>query len=347
MTQKRDIQISVYKYFASLMIMACHFYRLGLGGGYPLYGAYIYVEFFFMLTGYYTTKHFDARSSEADSLDEAMHRALVYTKLKFVRYIPFVLAAVSAEYMLEMFFSLQQGSAAVINSFVGFPMEVFMLTSIFPYSKQYPKLAPIWYLSAAFIIFPIFCFFIQQKQKQILLYIEALLPLLYYGYFGLYGIRDYPHDLLRAACGMLLGGLVYHLSGYLHKCSFLKKNRLFRGIEIICFLIPLLFAYRNDSFGCLILFCFLANLCVHFSGIGGTVSASVLSKLACALDRQSLLIFLNHWVVATYIGFYQMERSVGSRILYYYVSVVLLSVAEDFAAKQLKTMICIRNGDGK
>ena len=87
------------------------------------------------------------------------------------------------------------------------PFELFLLTS--GILGVFPKLVPIWYLSSMFLVFPLFILIIQNKNRKFLFIISYSIPLFYYGFTGVIGKREWPHDLLRAFSCMLLGVFVF------------------------------------------------------------------------------------------------------------------------------------------
>ena len=62
--------VDLWKFIAAVMIMIHHLYYLSPafeGKDYPGYFAWIYVEFFFILTGFFTYRHF-ARSDKQENI---------------------------------------------------------------------------------------------------------------------------------------------------------------------------------------------------------------------------------------------------------------------------------------
>ena len=55
---QRNGMIDIWRFIFALLIMGHHMYHLDIGESYLFQSAWIYVEFFFMLSGYFTAKHF-------------------------------------------------------------------------------------------------------------------------------------------------------------------------------------------------------------------------------------------------------------------------------------------------
>lgn len=54
----RNGMVDIWRFVFCLLIMAHHMYHIGIERIYPFQSAWIYVEFFFILSGYFTGKHF-------------------------------------------------------------------------------------------------------------------------------------------------------------------------------------------------------------------------------------------------------------------------------------------------
>lgn len=57
-TNNRSGFIDIIRFIAALLIMAHHMYNIGLQY-YPFWDCWIYTEFFLLITGYFTAKHFE------------------------------------------------------------------------------------------------------------------------------------------------------------------------------------------------------------------------------------------------------------------------------------------------
>ena len=55
---RKNSTIEIWRFVASLLIMATHMYHFGIDN-YYFRETWIFVEFFLIITGYYTAVHFD------------------------------------------------------------------------------------------------------------------------------------------------------------------------------------------------------------------------------------------------------------------------------------------------
>ena len=90
MSNSKNIRMAIvdlWKFIAAVMIMIHHLYYLAPafeGKDFPGYFSWIYVEFFFILTGYFTYRHF----ARQDSRENIVRSSLSYTWRKFKPFLP-------------------------------------------------------------------------------------------------------------------------------------------------------------------------------------------------------------------------------------------------------------------
>lgn len=313
--------IEVWRFLFMLFIMAHHMYHLGLKGGYLFRGAWVYVEFFFILTGGFTLRHFEKDRMVSSSAGDAAHEAIVYTLRKFSSFFGYVVAAVFLEYFLQGFSLLASGQLVkFVLSFQNMPFEVLLLSSS---GMINPKLAPVWYLSAMFLVMPLFCYVIQ-KYRNIFVSIGCwLLPVLYYGRVGVNSLRDWPHDMLRAFACMSLGAFAYLLGLELRKIEWKRWSKfLLTAAEVGGLALTIFFTGKNWELNKVMVLLFVIGAAVMFSGCSYT--ALVSGKLFEFLGKITLPMFLLHWAVGTLAK--KLFQTMEYRILFYYLVTILLSI---------------------
>ncbi len=154
---KKNYTIEINRFVAILIIMGHHLYRTG-AENYHFAMGWVFVEFFFILTGYFTAKHL-CKSKENNTIK--------YTFTKFKKIIGLTCIAILCEYALEFFmlyYDIGVYDLKIIREFFkDLPFELLLIGS----SYTAPKLVPVWYLSALFIVFPLFCLLFQIKHKEV------------------------------------------------------------------------------------------------------------------------------------------------------------------------------------
>ena len=126
----------------------------------PFMNNWIYVEFFLILSGFFTAKHFDRAGNENVSVT----RAVFYTVNKYKRFLPYMFAAVLLEYMVRYgHLVLKHDWTGFFTAMEDFPAEVFFLSAA---NTNGTRLSAVWYLSATFLVYPLISLIAQLKNKE-------------------------------------------------------------------------------------------------------------------------------------------------------------------------------------
>ena len=334
--------VDLWKFIAAVMIMIHHLYYLSPafeGKDYPGYFSWIYVEFFFILTGYFTYRHF----ARQDRQENIVRSSLSYTRSKFMPFLPYTTIAITLQYLLlAPYTALIQGSyRKFIYSFADYPLEVMLLGEAHG-SQQ--RLVPIWFLSAMLIVFPFTGLLSQLKNKHLILLVSGIYPLFYYGRAQL-GNRVWPDDLLRALAGLLLGVFICVLCNLIRENQLIPQSkaatRLLTASEIVCMLLAFLFIIRADkSLWRVIILLFAAGLSIMLSG--RSMTAKLQSPVIAYLGKLSMPMFIWQWVVATVIirlGQLVTLPTAVSVVLYFIgtflISAVSYHIVETFRKKRI------------
>lgn len=104
-----------------------------------------------------------------------------------------------------------------------------------------------WYLSALFIVFPIFCLFIQIRNRYYTTIISLLYILLYYGIAGVNGCYVSLGALPRVLAALCIGTFVYEIT-VIFNDYFLSANKVTLTFIELCFLFYQLLCYTKISF---------------------------------------------------------------------------------------------------
>ena len=187
------------------------------------------VDFYFILTGAFTYKHFINCPFSINLGDEA----LCYTFNKFKRF--FVLTIISVTIMCFV----RRGRLLLTNDWNGFlhsigyaPFEMIYLSSSGLVETHNP---PLWFLSAMFITLPVIVY-LMQAHRELWKILAFVLPILYFGHNGVNTERVWPNDLMRAFACMSLGTLSYIFSEKIRKyvSTSIKIKMILSAIMIAC-----------------------------------------------------------------------------------------------------------------
>lgn len=252
---------------------------------------YLLVEFFFMITGYFTFKHFQkTKTIQVDTLDIKSRKAIKYTINKFIPFLPFIFIAVLIRYTHAFIVVGGGGLPEIIRVGKNAIMDLLLLNS---QTGEYGWV--LWFLSAMFIVFPLFSLVCQSKNKNFLYIIIALSSIIYYFNFfnsNIYGV--YP--LVRAFMGLSLGILVYAISENIKTMK--TSSNIITSVWVFCILCSLALLYIDPTspnmnvFRPTIILLFIIILSILLSMKMRITSLSI--KAFDYLEKISLVLFLMH-----------------------------------------------------
>lgn len=320
-SQKRNALVDLWRFLGMLIIMGHHQYRLGISD-YPLANGWIFVEFYFILTGYLTTAHFDR--SSVQGLESMAQNAVSYTLRKFLPLMPFAWAAMLIEYGFQFvteYLMAGKGISEIASFLCDLPFEMLLVNSTY----MDPHLTPVWFLSAMFLVFPLFCLLLQAAGRHTLLIVSSVIPLLFYSIFGVFQYWHFPLHLLRAISAMLLGTLAFEANQLLLPRVYERLSRRWlTAVHLVCLLLPVFACWR--SIGYLLrptLFCFVFGTAVTLSGAS---PLAFKNKWMVYLGKISMPLYLFHWSVAGILSVIPSGISKGALIFLYYALSVLAAI---------------------
>lgn len=324
----RFASVDLWKFMASIFIMIQHTYQIGgMGREYHFYSAYIYVEFFYMITGYLTMKHFD----ETDGKGNRCEHAILYTVKKFAPFLIYVIPATLLQYGLECYNIIRLSEHISVVELLEFCQDLpldLLLICIF---KGMPKVKPLWFLSAMLVVFPVFCSLIQMKNKHLLMILAPLPLCIFYGSDSLMNETLVLEPLIKA-CACLLGGAFIYLLLHQFGTEWKSRNKmLLTVVEVLSLLFTVLCTCENWLFTQSILLCFFVTLILSFSG--KTYTANIRGKWIHKLGEISFSIYVWQWFVATVVQSFCSGWADYLRVEVYYVGTLLLAVLYDCLVK--------------
>lgn len=303
------------RFIGILLIMGHHRYLFGYEGDYLFRNCWAWVDFYFMVTGYFTMKHFD----EKDLVSDAGKVALNYTFRKLFRFFPYVAIAVFVQYSftaVPLLFS--DGKKAFLISYVDMPYEIMLMTSTGIVSE---RLAPIWYLSALLIVLPLIIFMLV-KHREAWHVISFIFPIMYFGYMGVNTVRSWPNDFVRALACIALGSFAYEVGMIIQE----KEHALlFTVIELVTVLAAVYITVWNRPWLNLVELLFFIIVLImgsgisyssHFQNIG-------LGEIMGWLGKMSMPMFLFHWCVGTAVA--KLNTGMHTRTAIYYLGTIIIA----------------------
>ena len=190
----------------------------------------------------------------------------------------------------------------------------------------------LWYLSAMLVTLPLVLYISQKIQSVFQNYLVWVLPLFLYGIvlhqIGTVRTTDWLLSNIRAAAGLLLGGSLYYITGYLRKVRISGFARtLLSLIEVGSFLMAIRYTmFRSlsktyyDVFFILILF---FSLYITLSGLSWT--GKIQGAFPSFLGRISLPVYCFQMPVIHGVRYWMDDMSMGWQLLAVTVGTFLLA----------------------
>ena len=292
----RSSNVDLAKFIGSMLIMACHLNVIDFKL-YDFYNFWIYVEFFLVITGYYSAKHFDSKVN-----NNPFKESVIYTLKKFIPFLPYTLFFSFVLYLIKIVPDLLSGVINIKGATFIFLEGYFFDNLFIANSYHHPLLSPTWFLSAMFIVFPLFTLILQIHNRYMIIIINAMYTLLYYGIRGIVSAsRTHGYEsLLRVFAGLCLGAFIYEMV-YVFNDYINKVNKaLLTVIEIITFIFPIIIICRGFSSPRLILLCHTICLSLMLSGVSYT-SRIKGGKFFTYLGKLSTCTYIIHIVISNSI----------------------------------------------
>lgn len=323
--KNRICNIDLAKFISSLLIMATH---LTLLTDKYTNNYWLYVEFFLIISGYFTAKHFDNKD-----YNNPLKESIIYTLKKYISFFPYILIANISMYALMFIPDLLFGNLRFRDFLFNFTnsnfiYDVLMITE--SYSNCNYLIGPLWFLSALLIVLPIFSCTMQIKNRYGIIMITSMYSLFYYGAVGVIGKRTYPHDFLRVLAGLCLGAFVYEIM-YIFNDYIKNINKLILTIiELFTFLFPIVAIYLNKCDPRLVLFCFTVCLAIMLPNLSYT--SKIKGKLFTYLGKLSMVLFIIHWVIGSLLQYLinsniiKLNNDLEKVILFYGVTIIIAMI---------------------
>ena len=319
--------IELLRFIGMLLIMGHHLYLIGYGGEYLGQNCWVWVDFFFILTGAFTYRHYaETERKIADCGEEA----LTYTINKFKSFWPYTTAAVFFQYVIMYREELLGGNVrGFALSFLDLPYEVIYLSSS---GIVKAKVAPIWFLSAMFIVFPLIVYLIN-KHKELWKIISFMFPIIYFGRKMVNTSRSWPNDMVRAFACIALGSFAFMVAQRIAKRYQETTHKIIITItEVFCSVFTIYVTITNRDCLNLIELLFFIMAVLLFSGVSYT--AHIRCDGVKLLGEISMPMFIFHWGIGTLIS--EFEINLLHKTVLYYMGTIVLSVAITSLKKRVK-----------
>ena len=320
---RRTASTDLTKFIAALFIMTHHLYNASLPQ--TLTDNWIYVEFFLLITGYFTTKHFDVKNV---SQNNPIKEGILYTFKKFIPIFPYTICFTVLSYLTNGIIHLIYGdwnTKSFVYSFLEkFPLDLLLITV----PKARPLMESLWYLSALLIVMPLFSSFVQLRNRYSIMLISITYSLYHYSQVGVISTAGDLRSVFRVMAGLCLGAFIYEFT-YVFEDYFQKMNKnLLIILEISSFVFVIISCINNWGTYDFNLLCFIVYLTITLPNFSHT--PKIHCKAIAYLGKLSLPIYITHWYIGMLVSFLGNQffwNNLTKSILYYSGTIIVSMLA--------------------
>lgn len=228
----RNSYIELWRFMACLIIFSFHTEGMFISG-------WIFVEFFFMLSGYFAVGYFVQRKGQLDK-----NFPMSYVLRRFTKLLPYTTIAIL--YNVCVIIWLYQLKGKELWLWLAYlPVNILLLpgTGAMPAGVAVTETLAtghmmeesLWYICAMMVALPIMLYVIMYLKQKFDRFLFTFLPLLLYGYLILsdgtiHGWHEQHLTFfavdIRAVAGLLMGGGVYYFSQWWAKRGYTLLGKL-------------------------------------------------------------------------------------------------------------------------
>lgn len=277
--------VELERFIASCMILLLHLYVSK--------GTWIFVEFFYLLTGCFTVSHLERKK---DTIQDSVWYPLQYTWKKFEKLFPYTGLSLIWLWGIRLWAFEMKGNE-IIKWFLCLPTELMMLSGsgMVPKGLQIteefytPRLFNdhLWYICCLLFVLPLVVYLLMylKKAKAVII---TILPMLLYGILVMKsGTITGWHDSnfafffcsMRALAGLLLGAFAYYVSKWWSKKRYTCFGKIcLTLIEVGGFIAVLVISHLTSlSYDALFIGIFFISVSLSNSGVTYTSKLNIKS----------------------------------------------------------------------
>lgn len=336
----RNLWIELCRFIASICIVIYHFEWLYIGKAIYFIHFYIFVELFFVISGFFLGKNIEKEAVDG----EENIKVLKYTYKQIKKlYLPYVISFVFS--WLILILCNDMGIKAILKSIYELKGEVLLMQTTGLYIPDLVANGVTAQLSALVIATCILGYFIQRYKHMFLNLGWIAIIALYAHILAKYGNLSqwtafegwFCVGILRAVAGMAAGAWAYIvLYNKIQKLS--MKYRCICLVFIVAMLAFLVFGRNYISYYDLVLYvpAFAVLVCLMYSLKNKNIP-KLLTSVCTVVGGISYEIFLVHYALCKLLAYYFPNRAY-LKMLCVYIFLVLICAA---GLKRL-SYICMR-----
>jgi len=332
---KRATSIELIRFVVAIVVMLYHFFTIYIAGNGLVPFAYIFVEYFFLLSGFFMMKHIAERTDSMNPAAYVLHKA--------ISFYPVFIVAFAIQFVLFVYMNHLGSPSEVLGGLFHFKWEALLLqTAGFIPNPQFNSdylLGQAWYLSAMLLALLIAYPLAKYLRKWYLTLVCPLVIMFVYSYIiQTLGTMNIGNEylgvimsaVLRGLAGTCVGSLCY--VGYARlKEHPLQRKKTAALIEIGCYagLVGLFFIPDSADDADSLFFIIVFALLIVFGFANQTPVSKFLNthgrKLLTYLGSLSLYLYLLHWSVMSALQLWAPDMEPAAAFALFLSVTVILS----------------------
>ena len=335
MKKQRVTAIELIRFIVAVSVMIFHFFTIYIEGDGVILFAFILVEFFFILSGFFMMKHVSERENPMSMPAYVLHKA--------ASFYPVYMIVFAVQFVIFVCMNHLKSPAEVLGRLFHFKWEALLLQNAgFNPDPQFGVdylLGQAWYLSAMLLALVIAYPLARYLKKYYLSVVCPLVILFVYSYIiqtlGTLNIgNEYfgviMSAVLRGLAGTCVGSLGYAAYAHFREKGFTKKKTasVIEAACYVCFIALFFLKEKYTSAADSLFFILVFFLMVLFAFVGETPVSVFLNshgvKLQTYLGSLSLYLYLVHWSVMSAMQLWAPKLNhAAATVLFFGVTLVL------------------------
>lgn len=303
----RNNCIDIWRLMAAIVIMVHHSTHLDGITGYPFKIGKIYVEFFYILTGYFTYVY-------AIRGNFARTESVIYLLHKYVTFWIYTVPYTFIVYFIHCIFF--EKNESLLNVFC----EAFLIV-------KGNNVVQLWFLVALLPVLPCFMMVSSKIQPCYMLLISFAVYVHYYFIYKFYP-SHFPVFYYRAFAGVCGGVLVYHFSTFFYRMlkDRVKTQTIVFVIGNAVLLLAFILCYTNILDFQVAVICFVLGLSLLL-GSKMDIDVIPLSGVAFLGRKFSFPLYVVHLPIADLVAFISRNRNHFSALSQYALYLIICGLA--------------------
>lgn len=172
--KQKNPYIEISRFIGAIIIVCHHSYILG--ERIKFVGGWIFVEFFFMLTGYFTAAHFYGENNKFQNVSVI---SLRYVMKKILAVVPYVWIGVLLGFISNM---LKHDNGGIFINCISLPYNLLLLKGCSISNNSINFNPPLWYITCILMFLPVIIILIRKFQETYICIFSWLVPILLYAF---------------------------------------------------------------------------------------------------------------------------------------------------------------------